>query len=71
MINEVCDQLLECKEMLRLCHDCDSQGLASDKKEKDDKLRTVIQMMIEVMNKLMQVEKALKDNVDVSVVKSK
>jgi len=28
-------------------------------------------MMSEVMNKLMEVEKALKDNVDVSVVKGK
>jgi len=46
-------------------------GWATDEKEKNDKLSTVIQMMSEVMNKLMEVEKALKDNVDVSVVKGK
>ena len=59
----------ECKELPWLCYDCGSQGLASDEKEKDDKLSTVIQMMSEVINKLMEVEKALKDKVDVSVIK--
>ena len=37
--------------------------------EKDDKLSTVIQMMSEVMNKLMEVDLELKQKVEDNVVK--
>ena len=44
-------------------------AVSIDDKEKDDKLSTVIQMMSEVMNKLMEVELELKQKVEDNVVK--
>ena len=55
--------------MFWFCHDCCCKGQATDDKEKDDKLSTVIQMMSEVMNKLMEVELELKQKVEDNVVK--
>jgi len=67
--NEAYDNLIECKEVFWFCHDCGCKGQATDDKEKDDKLSTVIQMMSEVMNKLMEVELELKQKVEDNVVK--
>ena len=55
--------------MFWFCHDCGCKGQTTDDKEKDDKLSTVIQMMSEVMNKLMEVELELKQKVEDNVVK--
>ena len=55
--------------MFWFCHDCGCKGQATDDKEKDDTLSTVIQMMSEVMSKLMEVELELKQKVEDNVVK--